>query len=124
MIIATDENDHVDADPGGRRARRARSSSKSRSQPTRATRSGSLRRSRQAGIDAVVGYTQRFRRRFLAVKQRLVTGRSERSPVVTRAFMNRMVPIATLRKTRSLEPHPDGRIGHAQPRHVDVADGG
>lgn len=26
------------------------------------------------GVDAVVGYTQRFRRRFLAVKERLVTG--------------------------------------------------
>lgn len=53
-----------------------------------------------AGVDAVVGYTQRFRRRFLAVKERLVTGQiGETTAVVTRAFMNRMVPIATTRRT-------------------------
>jgi myo-inositol 2-dehydrogenase / D-chiro-inositol 1-dehydrogenase len=52
-----------------------------------------------AGIDAVVGYTQRFRRRFLAVKQRLRDEQIGRvTSVVTRAFMNRMVPDATLRK--------------------------
>jgi myo-inositol 2-dehydrogenase/D-chiro-inositol 1-dehydrogenase len=54
----------------------------------------------QGGIDAVMGYTQRFRRRFLTVKQRLRDGQiGEVTSVVTRAFMNRMVPIATLRKT-------------------------
>ena len=53
-----------------------------------------------AGIDAVIGYTQRFRRRFLAVKERLITGQiGEVTAVVTRAFMNRMVPLATLRRT-------------------------
>ncbi|MGI9425521.1 MAG: Gfo/Idh/MocA family protein [Hyphomicrobiaceae bacterium] len=53
-----------------------------------------------AGADAVVGYTQRFRRRFLAVKERLVTGQiGDVTSVVTRAFMNRMVPIATVRRT-------------------------
>ena len=53
-----------------------------------------------AGVDAVMGYTQRFRRRFLTVKQRLRDGQiGEVTAVVTRAFMNRMVPIATLRKT-------------------------
>ncbi|MCF6468710.1 Gfo/Idh/MocA family oxidoreductase [Nonomuraea sp. MG754425] len=52
-----------------------------------------------SGVDAVVGYTQRFRRRFLAVKQRLRDGQIGRvTSVVTRAFMNRMVPDATLRK--------------------------
>jgi predicted dehydrogenase len=52
------------------------------------------------GIDAVMGYTQRFRRRFLTTKQRLRDGQiGEVTSVVTRAFMNRMVPIATLRKT-------------------------
>ena len=54
----------------------------------------------EAGIDAVMGYTQRFRRRFLTVKQRLRDGQiGEVTSVVTRAFMNRMVPDATLRKT-------------------------
>lgn len=54
-----------------------------------------------AGVDAVVGYTQRFRRRFLAVKERLLTGQiGDVHSVVTRAFMNRMVPIATLQRTQ------------------------
>ena len=53
-----------------------------------------------AGVDAVIGYTQRFRRRFQVVKQRLRDGQiGEVTSVVTRAFMNRMVPDATLRKT-------------------------
>lgn len=54
-----------------------------------------------AGVDAVIGYTQRFRRRFLAVKERLVTGQiGDVHTVVTRAFMNRMVPIATTQRTQ------------------------
>jgi myo-inositol 2-dehydrogenase / D-chiro-inositol 1-dehydrogenase len=54
----------------------------------------------QTGVDAVIGYTQRFRRRFQAVKQRLRDGQiGDVTSVVTRAFMNRMVPDATLRKT-------------------------
>ncbi|MGV9799167.1 Gfo/Idh/MocA family protein [Mycobacterium sp. NPDC003449] len=52
-----------------------------------------------AGVDAVVGYTQRFRRRFQTVRQRLRDGQiGDVTTVVTRAFMNRMVPEATLRK--------------------------
>ncbi len=54
-----------------------------------------------AGVDAVVGYTQRFRRRFQTVKQRLRDGQiGDVTTVITRAFMNRMVPEATLRKVR------------------------
>jgi predicted dehydrogenase len=53
-----------------------------------------------AGVDAVVGYTQRFRRRFLAVKEKIRTGQiGELTAAVTRAFMNRMVPLATVRRT-------------------------
>ncbi len=53
------------------------------------------------GIDAVVGYTNRFRRRFLAVKERLITGQiGDVHTVVTRAFMNKMVPIATVQRTQ------------------------
>lgn len=52
-------------------------------------------------VDAVVGYTQRFRRRFLTVKERLRQGQlGDVTAVVTRAFMNRMVPFATLEKTQ------------------------
>jgi len=51
-------------------------------------------------IDTVMGYTNRFRRRFLAVKERLTTGQiGHVHSVVTRAFMNKMVPIATINKT-------------------------
>jgi predicted dehydrogenase len=51
------------------------------------------------GVDAVVGYTNRFRRRFLAVKERLRQGQiGDVTSVVTRAFMNRMVVYATLSK--------------------------
>ncbi len=54
----------------------------------------------EAGIDAVMGYTNRFRRRFQAVKGKLSRGEiGDVTSVVTRAFMNRMVPIATIRKT-------------------------
>ena len=56
----------------------------------------------------MVGYTQRFRRRFLAVKEKLRTGQiGELTAAVTRAFMNRMVPLATVRRTterRNLTP--------------------
>ena len=61
-----------------------------------------------ACIDACVGYTQRFRRRFLTVKERLTSGQiGEVHSVMTRAMMNRMVPIATIQKTtqrRNLTP--------------------
>jgi myo-inositol 2-dehydrogenase / D-chiro-inositol 1-dehydrogenase len=51
------------------------------------------------GVDAVVGYTNRFRRRFLATKQRLMDGQiGEVTSVITRALMNRMVVYATLSK--------------------------
>lgn len=55
-----------------------------------------------SGVDAVVGYTNRFRRRFLAVKEKIRKGEiGEVISVVTRAFMNRMVPIATVRRTEN-----------------------
>ena len=51
----------------------------------------------KARIDAVIGYTQRFRRRFLAVKERISTGEiGDVTGVVTRAFMNGAAPIVTL----------------------------
>ncbi len=55
-----------------------------------------------ASLDACVGYTQRFRRRFLTVKERLQNGQiGDVHTVTTRAFMNRMVPIATIAKTNA-----------------------
>ena len=55
---------------------------------------------KKSGVDAVVGSTNRFRRRFLTIKERLRTGEiGDVTTVTTRAFMNRMVPIATVRRT-------------------------
>ena len=52
----------------------------------------------EAGVDAVVGYTQRFRRRFLAVKERINNGQiGEATAVVVRAFMNKMAPTGEVR---------------------------
>jgi predicted dehydrogenase len=54
----------------------------------------------EADVDACVAYTQRFRRRFLTIKERLTAGQiGDVHSVVTRALMNRMVPIATIEKT-------------------------
>lgn len=53
-----------------------------------------------AGADAVLGYTQRFRRRFLAAKEKTRSGAlGEISSVAARAFLNRMNPAAN--STRS-----------------------
>jgi len=54
----------------------------------------------ESGVNAVVGYTNRFRRRFLTIKERIRNGEvGDVTTVTTRAFMNRMVPLATLRRT-------------------------
>ena len=54
-----------------------------------------------AGVDAVIGYTQRFRRRFLVVKERIKTGQiGDVTAAVTRAFMNRMAPTGEVRLTQ------------------------
>lgn len=56
-----------------------------------------------AGVDAVVGYTQRFRRRFLAAKERIRTGQlGDITSVTTRAFLNRISAIVALQ----LDPQP------------------
>ncbi len=98
-IIATDENNHV----GPTLAAVAHGHDLFIEKPLATDAGDSLRvldAIRESGIDAVVGYTQRFRRRFLAVKEKLETGQiGDVTAVVTRAFMNRMVPIATTRRT-------------------------
>jgi len=55
----------------------------------------------KAGVDAVIGYSQRFRRRFLAVKERVESGQiGEVTAAVTRAFMNSMSPMNEIRLTQ------------------------
>jgi myo-inositol 2-dehydrogenase/D-chiro-inositol 1-dehydrogenase len=57
-----------------------------------------------AGVDAVVGYTQRFRRRFLAVKEKIRSGAlGDVTLVTSRAFMNRLVAIDNYTRTEKPE---------------------
>jgi myo-inositol 2-dehydrogenase / D-chiro-inositol 1-dehydrogenase len=54
----------------------------------------------QAGVDAVVGYTQRFRRRWLAAKEKCQTGSlGDVTLVTSSAFMNRLVAIDNYKRT-------------------------
>ena len=54
----------------------------------------------QAQVDAVVGYTQRFRRRWLVAKEKVRTGAlGEVTLATSRAFMNRLVAIDNYRRT-------------------------
>jgi predicted dehydrogenase len=53
-----------------------------------------------ARLDAVVGYTQRFRRKWLAGKEKVRTGAlGDVTLVTTRAFMNRLVAIDNYKRT-------------------------
>ncbi len=58
----------------------------------------------RAGVDAVVGYTQRFRRRWLAAKEKVRTGAlGDVTLVTSRAFMNRLVAIDNYRRSDAPE---------------------
>src|SRR3979411_1731730 len=53
-----------------------------------------------SGLDVVVGYTQRFRRRWLAAKEKCRTGAlGDVTLVTSRAFMNRLVALANYKRT-------------------------
>jgi myo-inositol 2-dehydrogenase/D-chiro-inositol 1-dehydrogenase len=53
-----------------------------------------------SGVDAVVGYTQRFRRRWLVAKEKVRTGQlGEITLVTSRAFMNRLVALDNYGRT-------------------------
>lgn len=99
-IIATDENFHFD--PTMLAVKKGHSLFIEKPLATDARQSAQILDAIQgAGLDAVIGYTNRFRRRFLTVKERLITGQiGDVHTVVTRAFMNRMVPIATVQRTQ------------------------
>jgi len=58
----------------------------------------------QAGVDVVVGYTQRFRRRWLAAKEKICNGAlGDVTLVTSRAFMNRLVAIDNYKRTDAPE---------------------
>jgi predicted dehydrogenase len=59
-----------------------------------------LERIQTSKIDAVVGYTQRFRRRWLAAKEKVRTGSlGDVTLVTSRAFMNRLVALDNYKRT-------------------------
>src|SRR5436853_419119 len=54
----------------------------------------------KSGVDAVVGYTQRFRRRWLTAKEKVRTGQlGDVTLVTSRAFMNRLVALDNYGRT-------------------------
>src|SRR3989442_13449532 len=59
-----------------------------------------LKAIQKSGVDAVVGYTQRFRRRWLAAKEKVRNGQLGDVTLVTaRAFINRLVALDNYRRT-------------------------
>jgi len=59
-----------------------------------------LKAIQQSGVDAVVGYTQRFRRRWLVAKEKVRTGQlGDVTLVTSRAFMNRLVALDNYKRT-------------------------
>src|SRR5204862_1657583 len=63
---------------------------------------------KREGVDAVIGYTQRFRRRWLVAKEKVRTGAlGDVTMVTSRAFMNRLVAIDNYKRTndpKSISP--------------------
>jgi predicted dehydrogenase len=59
-----------------------------------------LKAIQQSGVDAVVGYTQRFRRRWLTAKEKVRTGQlGDVTLVTSRTFINRLVALDNYRRT-------------------------
>ncbi len=55
-----------------------------------------------SGVDAVVGYTQRFRQRWLVAKEKVRTGQlGEVTMATSRGFMNRLVAIDNYKRTKN-----------------------
>ncbi|MGB7541894.1 MAG: Gfo/Idh/MocA family oxidoreductase [Burkholderiales bacterium] len=98
-IIATDEHLHVD--PVLRAAERGLPMFIEKPLATELADSERvLKAIKQSGVDAVVGYTQRFRRRWLAAKEKVRTGQlGDVTLVTSRAFMNRLVALDNYKRT-------------------------
>ena len=98
-IIATDEHLHVEPILGAL----ARKHSLLIEKPLATELADSqrvLNAIQKTGVDAVVGYTQRFRRRWLAAKEKVRTGQlGEVTMVTSRAFMNRLVALDNYKRT-------------------------
>jgi len=98
VLIATEENEHV----GPTIAAAERGHAMLIEKPLGTDPRDSARvlgAVQEAGVDAVVGYTQRFRRRFLIAKEKIRSGQlGDVTSVTVRAFMNRMSAITTVQK--------------------------
>ena len=77
---------------------------------------------KEAKVDAVVGYTQRFRRKWLAGKEKVRSGAlGDVTLVTSRAFMNRLVAIDNYKRTDDpFDDLADGDFRHPRARHVHV----
>ena len=103
VIISTDEHLHVD--PILAAAEQGHSLMIEKPLATDLGDSARVMKAIEAtGVDAVVGYTQRFRRRWLAAKEKVQSGQlGDVTLVSSRAFMNRLVAIDNYRRT----DHPE-----------------
>ena len=103
VIIATDEHLHVD--PVMSALERGLPMLIEKPLATKLSESFAvLNAIEQAGVDVVVGYTQRFRRRWLAAKEKVRTGAlGEVTLVTSRAFMNRLVAIDNYQRSNAPE---------------------
>ena len=93
VVVSTDEHLHVD--PVIRAAERKLPLLIEKPLATDLAESAStLAAIEKSGVDAVIGYTQRFRRRWLVAKEKVRSGAlGEVTMVTSRAFMNRLVAI-------------------------------
>jgi myo-inositol 2-dehydrogenase/D-chiro-inositol 1-dehydrogenase len=100
VIIATEENEHVL--PTIMAAERGHRLFIEKPLATDPHESEKVLKAVQAsGVDAAVGYTQRFRRRFLLAKEKVRSGGlGEVTSVTVKAFMNRMSAITTVQKAK------------------------
>ncbi len=98
-IIATDEHLHVE--PILAAVERKLSLLIEKPLATRLAESEKvLKKITEAKVDAVVGYTQRFRRRWLVAKEKVRTGQlGDVTLVTSRAFMNRLVALDNYKRT-------------------------
>ena len=103
-IIATDEHLHVDPTLLAIEHKHALMIEKPLA--TELAESEKLLKAIEAsGVDAVVGYTQRFRRKWLSGKEKVRTGAlGDVTLVTSRAFMNRLVALDNYRRNRV---HPE-----------------
>jgi myo-inositol 2-dehydrogenase / D-chiro-inositol 1-dehydrogenase len=99
VIIATDEHLHVD--PIMAAVERGVPMLIEKPLATDLAESAKVLRAIEAsGIDAVVGYTQRFRRKWLSAKEKVRVGAlGDVTLVTSRAFMNRLVAIDNYKRT-------------------------